>query len=214
MVEDGQQSPRQAIRAFVAQRVNGLQKSYLDPARRSLGAGRLAALRHAVSKEPGSTPDIWALEFEGMPNQLVGRGDRPSAGEQAVHTALTLYALHQQSQTVGMHAPGHEHSLGAAAKQMIAKEHAKYENLQEGEPPRRFAALITAESFSETAHYARQLVQQLRAAAIPLDYGLLAQQLYDLQNPYRADVVRLSWGRDFVQAYSHNAAEQDKQAER
>ena len=63
-------------------------------------------------------------------------------------------------------------------------------------------------------HYARQLVQQLRAASIPLDYGLLAQQLYDLQNPYRADAVRLSWGRAFARVSFDATMEQEERKER
>lgn len=98
-----------------------------------------------------------------------------------------------------MHVPGREHSLGAAVRSLVEKDSGKYARLEPGELPRRFAAMVTAQSMSETAHYARQLIQQLRSASIPLDYGLLAQQFYDLQNPYRADGVRLSWGRDYAQ---------------
>lgn len=214
MVERSLQNPRHAVRAFVAGRIHGIQEEYLSSTRRSVGARKLAALRHAAAKEPGSTPDIWGLEFEGMPDQLVGRFDRPSAGEYAVHGALTLYAIHQQSQSAEMCVLGWEHNLGAAIKRMIGRDPTRYESLQSGELPRRFAALVTAESFSETMHYARQLVQQLRAASIPLDYGLLAQQLYDLQNPYRADAVRLSWGRAFARVSFDATMEQEKRKER
>lgn len=156
-------------------------------------------MRRAVAKEPGAVPETWELEFDGMPDCLVGRGQDPSAGELAVHGALTLYALHQQSQTEAMHVSGKEHSLGAAVRMLTIKNSAKYDNLKPGELPRRFAAMVTAQSMSETTHYARQLVKQLRSTSIPLDYGLLAQQLYDLQNPRCADGVRLSWGRHFAQ---------------
>ena len=201
MVERSLQNPRHAVRAFVAGRIHGIQEEYLSSTRRSVGARKLAALRHAAAKEPGSTPDIWGLEFEGMPDQLVGRFDRPSAGEYAVHGALTLYAIHQQSQSAEMCVLGWEHNLGAAIKRMIGRDPT-------------FAALVTAESFSETMHYARQLVQQLRAASIPLDYGLLAQQLYDLQNPYYADAVRLSWGRAFARVSFDATMEQEERKER
>ena len=66
--------------------------------------------------------------------------------------------------------------------------------------PRRFRAFITAESMEETLHYARQIVQQLRGAAISLDYAKFATQLYDLQNPYRANKIRLAWGREYASA--------------
>ena len=214
MEERSSQNPRYAVQTFVAGRIHGIQEDYLSPTRRSVGARKLAALRHAATKEPGSTPDTWGIEFESMPAQLAGRFDWPSVGEYAVHGALTLYAIHQQSQSAEMCVLGWEHNLGAAIRQMIDGDPTRYESLQSGELPRRFAALVTAESFSEVMHYARQLVQQLRTASIPLDYGLLAQQLYDLQNPYRADTVRLSWGRAFARVSFDATAKQEENKER
>ena len=63
MVERSLQNPRHAVRAFVAGRIRGIQEEYLSSTRRSVGARKLAALRHAAAKEPGSTPDILGLEF-------------------------------------------------------------------------------------------------------------------------------------------------------
>ncbi len=191
--------PRELLRTYVSRCVAVLQSEYLSEGRRSTGARKLAVLRRAVAKEPGTVPETWGLEFDGMPDCLVGRGQAPSVGELAVHGALTLYAVHQQSQIEAMHMPGRKHSLGSAVRMLTIKDSAKYDNLEPGELPRRFAAMVTAQSISETTYYARQLVKQLRSASIPLDYGLLAQQFYDLQNPYRADGVRLSWGRDYAQ---------------
>jgi CRISPR system Cascade subunit CasB len=65
--------------------------------------------------------------------------------------------------------------------------------------PRRFSALVTAESIDEVAHYARQIVQQLRSVEVPLDYGRLAGQLYVFQYSYLRDRVRLEWAREFAQ---------------
>lgn len=192
-------SPRELLRTHVSRRVAMFQNEYLSEGRRSIGARKLAILRRAAAKEPGAVPETWGLAFDGMPDCLVGRGQDPSAGELAVHGALTLYALHQQSQTEAMHISGKEHSLGFAVRRLTIKDSVKYDNLEPGELPRRFAAMVTAQSISETTHYARQLVKQLRSASIPLDYGLLAQQFYDLQSPHRADGVRLSWGRDYAQ---------------
>ena len=171
-------------------------------------------LRHAITKNPGSDPDIWMIEFGELPENFVGNGPDASMAENAVHAALTLYSVHQQSQTIEMHQVGREHSLGSAIKQLILKNQSKYQNLEDGQMPRRFSALITAESFAEVMHYARQLIQQLRAEGIPLDYGLLAQQFYDLQDPYRADGVRLAWGRDFARAPIGINSEAKNMAER
>lgn len=183
---------------FVGKRISVIQKAYLSTSSQSKGARELAALRHAATKVPGGVADTWSLEFEGMPSELVGRGSEPSAGEWSVHAALTLYAIHQQSQMAPMHQRGREHGLGQAIRDLIFQESDRYANLEQGELPRRFAALVTAESFPETMHYARQLIGQLRSASIPLDYTLLARQFYDLQIPGRSDAVKLAWGRGFA----------------
>ncbi len=198
--ENVTKNQREQLRSYVSRRVSAIQSDYLSEGRKPTGARKLAVLRRAVGKDPGVIPETWSLEFDEMPDCLMGRGQGPSAGELAVHGALTLYAVHQQSQTEKMHVSGKEHSLGAAVRSLVEKAPAKYGSLESGELPRRFAAMVTAQSMPETIHYVRQIVQQLRSASIPLDYGLLAQQLYDLQNPYRADAVRLSWGRDYARS--------------
>jgi len=45
----------------------------------------------------------------------------------------------------------------------------------------------------------RDLVVLLRREEIPLDYGLLADQLYDWQQPGGAQLVRRSWGRSYLE---------------
>lgn len=198
--------------AFVGRRIEAIQNAYLSTSGHAKGARELAALRHAVTKVPGDVADTWSLEFEGMPTVLVGQGDVPSPGEWATHAALTLYAIHQQSQITPMHQRGREHGLGQAIRQLVQRDSNAYKSLEEGELPRRFAALVTAESFPEAVHYARQLVGQLRGEAIPLDYALLAQQFYDLQMPGRADTTKLAWGRGFAQYQKDDSQSQEQDA--
>lgn len=190
--------PEKSIGLFVHARISTMQGDYLSPNKKSRGARHLAMLRHALMMPIGSDADAWSLEFDGLPEQLVGRGPSASQGEIAVHATLTLYAVHQQGKSDPMHVRGYEHGLGNAVRQMVSRDHDRYANLEFGEMPRRFRALITAESMDETLHYARQLVQQLRGEDIPLDYALLAKQFYDLQNPYRASGVRIAWGRGYT----------------
>lgn len=201
-------NPRDELYRFVAGRVQRLQAAYLKGT--SAGLRQLAELRRAAGQEPGSYAPVWELEFEGMPNSLVGKNARdpaPSAGEWAVHVALTLYAVHQQSQETGMHVQGPNGRLGAAVRTLVWKSPERYTNLAPGEPPRRFAALVSAGSIEEVSHYLRQIVQILRGASVPLDYGQLACDVFDLQNPYRADAVRLAWGRDYARYASGQGAD-------
>lgn len=176
---------------FVAQRVQKLQSSYL---RGESGAtASLARLRRAISDEPGTNPVVWQ-ETLGLPAQFVGQGDGPSRAERAVHYAITLYALHQQSQGKSMHHKGY--GLGRAARQL-----GKDGGASEQAVLRRFQALGTATSLAEAATHARGLVTQLRGAGIPLDYGKLATEFVQFQDPRQIASVRLNWGRDYYRAY-------------
>lgn len=200
MTESETFDPERSITSYVQARISAIQNEYLSSSSKSRGARRLAVLRHAMTMPIGSSADAWPIEFDGLPAQLVGRRSEPSPGEFSVHAALTLYAVHQHGKSEPMHVPGREYGLGNAVRQMVLRERDRYANLEPGEMPRRFRALITAESMEETLHYARQLVQQLRGAGIPVDYACLAAQLYDLQYPYKADEVRLAWGRGYASA--------------
>jgi len=191
-------SDSDTLAQFVGRRIAWIQQAYRDPGR-SDGAAFLAELRKS-GPQPGSYPATWALEFEGFPESLIGVTDSPSWGERAAHLAFTLYAIHQQSQTEPMHQAGREHSFGSAVARLSAEPREGSDAMPFGKLPTRFAALGTASTFDEVGHYARQLVTQLRSAAIPLDYGRLARQLYQWQMPAGADAVRLQWGREFAGA--------------
>lgn len=197
MTDNNAQKPEQLMLAYMHGRICSIQNDYLSASGKPRGARKLAALRHALLMPIGSNADAWPLEFEGLPAELVGRGAEPSRAEIAVHAALTLYAVHQQGKTKPMYVPGAEHSFGAALRQLVCCDKERYSNLEEGEMPRKFRAFITADSMEETLHHARQLVQQLRADEIPVDYARFAAQLYTLQSPYTADKVRLAWGREY-----------------
>jgi len=194
------------VSRFVSHRIEQLQGGLLSESRSPNAVRKLAMLRRAAGKEPGSVPEVWNVEFSGMPEDLVGTGEAPSKGEWAVHVALTLYAVHQQAQVTGMHCRGSEdgrkRGIGNAVKRLRyaqSEELAKTGQVVDlDEMPHRFAAMVTAESIEEFAHYARQVVQQLRAESISFDYGLFAGQVFELQYPDRADRVRLEWGREFA----------------
>jgi len=196
MTDPPKTSRRQIIEEYAARRIARIQRAYLDSTQ-SEGAAWLAELRRSGA-EPGSSPATWVLEFEGFPETLMGRRDEPSHAERAVHLALTLYAVHQQSQRDQMHCRGREFGMGRAVAKLLARS----DSTDLDKPPTRFAALATADTFGEISHYARQLITQLRSASIPLDYGTLTGDLYQLQNPKTADSVRRVWGLDFAKRQS------------
>lgn len=119
MAENETMRPEESIAWFVNTRISSIQNDYLSANGKSRGARKLASLRHALLMPIGSDADAWPLEFEGLPSALVGRGPEPSAGEIAVHAALTLYALHQQGQSRPMHIRGAGHGFGNAIRQLV-----------------------------------------------------------------------------------------------
>ena len=108
--------PLRPLGALVDERVSGLQARYRN--NRSSGVSDLAALRRASTAEPGADPRIWELTLAGIPTPA-GAGDEPTAEERAAHAALTLYAVHQQSQSLPMHVPG-QGSAGRCARWVSA----------------------------------------------------------------------------------------------
>ncbi|UNX54046.1 type I-E CRISPR-associated protein Cse2/CasB [Georgenia sp. TF02-10] len=176
---------RTAVGALVATQAGRLQAAALrqDPRARAL----LAHLRHAVAKEPGTVPEIWAVTQVHPDDRSLP--DQPTPEERAAHAALTLFALHQQSRTRAMHQRGE--GLGHAVRRLAVAR---------GNEPavrRRFDAAATAQSFPEALQHLRGLVAQLQDESIPLDYGGLADDLLDLQQPDGARRVRRRWGRQY-----------------
>jgi CRISPR system Cascade subunit CasB len=181
--------PLRAIGHVVDSRVAALQERYRRNT--SGGVSDLAALRRAATESPGADPRVWELTLAGLPVEP-GAGDEPTDTERAVHAAMTLYAVHQQSQAAPMHRGGY--GMGRSVRLLGERTNAK------DAVRRRFEALGTAATFAELMQHSRGLVRQLRSAAIPLDYGQFADDLVALQSPAGADGVRLRWGRDYHRA--------------
>ena len=184
---------RESLAELVHQRVVNLQAKYL--AGTSAGVSQLAALRRAATQPVGADPRTWELTVAGV--SPWARDDDATTDEQAVHAALTLYAIHQQSRAQPMHRRGV--GLGAAVRALGRAPGT------EDAVRRRFEALGTAATFPELLHHARGLVRQLRSAGIALDYARLATDLRDWQDPARASTTRLRWGRE----YHRVASQQD-----
>lgn len=165
-----------------------------------------AQLRGALSREAGSVPELWALTLDGRPGYL---GDEPTRGEKAVHGALTLWALHQGSNTRPMHDTSDRPRSFASAIRIVAEGQSGDKRAEEAAIYRRFSAAVQAPTFEGLLVHLRSLVAQLEAAEIPCDYAGLAADLFTWQNPrYRTSVMR-NWGRQFArttQSYDPDVA--------
>ncbi|MFH8409594.1 type I-E CRISPR-associated protein Cse2/CasB [Streptomyces sp. NPDC018019] len=211
----------------------------------------LARLRRAAGRTVHETPDIWGIdgledlarvwekrrEANGAdpagseaPPELLSQHARHQregstrAEEDAVHVAVTLWALHQQSvRDAAMYEPGW--SLGRAVR-ALARGGGDAGPAADGEPepdrqqarsaPRlddelnetlrkRFVRIGTSTSFDMLAVRLREVVLLLRTARIPLDYARLADQLCRWQNEDLRASVRRTWGRELYLSYSRQA---------
>ena len=164
----------------------GLQ-TRLDDNKSRRARGELAALRRGVSRSPGELPEIWELIRVEVPD---GAGDAPTWEEIAVHTAMTLYAVHQQSRTEHMFSPGV--GLGSAARRLIGSPDEENPSARA-----RFNALVTSTTVAELRHHLRGFVSLLRARGFALDHAMLADDVLRFQQPGGAKQVRLTWARQY-----------------
>ncbi|WHM35059.1 type I-E CRISPR-associated protein Cse2/CasB [Streptomyces sp. BPPL-273] len=168
---------------------------------RSPAVAALARLRRGAGREAGETPDLWSL-IDTDPLHAPAEAMRPLSeqelerAENALHAALTLWAFHQQSRKVPMHRrhtrerPG---GLGAAVRRLMPADGT------DAPVRKRLVRAGTAPDLVTLAQRLRDIVALLRSAKtpVPLDYGLLAGQLYLWQWPDGPATVRRRWGRSF-----------------
>lgn len=188
------------LSTHVAKKASKLQQGYARNAADAVA--ELAILRRGVAQPPGQDAQLVVLTIAGLYDNPDGLPDEPTAAERAAYSALTLFAVHQQSHRgQSMHREGY--SMGRSAR-LLARRSAAEEAVRA-----RFTALATATTWAETMHHARGLVQQLRAYAIPLDYGQFARDLFDLQHARTTNRVRLAWGRHFYRVRDTDDAADD-----
>jgi len=159
----------------------------------------LARLRRGAGREAGETPDLWSL-IDTEPLHAHTEGSRPLSEQQltyaenALHATLTLWAFHQQSRGTAMH---RRHTrerptgLGAAVRRLMPAD-----GVDEA-VRKRLVRAGTAPDLVTLTQRLRDLVTLLRRDDIPLDYALLAGQLYVWQWPDGPASVRRRWGRSF-----------------
>lgn len=159
----------------------------------SAATAQLAQLRRGVGASPFQYPELLGIILEqedgteGIPEKYRGKGDQPSSAESAAYTALTLFALHQQSQNQPMHDA--EVSFGNAVGKLVGDTTTSMK--------KRFDSLLTAQTENARQHYLRSLITLLRSEGIAFDYGRFAVDYMRLLNPATRQKVMYRWNRDF-----------------
>lgn len=180
---------RRLVGQAVSRQVGMWQTALVDPHHPENAAVRatLARLRRIPADDP-SRPETWGITLPVVPVELAGGNDALSRAELAVHAALVLFAHHAQSSRERRHQS--RWSLGGAVRQLVEQDGGG-DGAQ-----RRFVSAATATTWTQRMHHLRSLIALFRSKDIPLDYGGLAADLYQLQHPGEVERVRLKWGRD------------------
>lgn len=181
-------SLRESVGTHVGAIASALQGAMQDPRRESSARAQLARLRRVPINDP-SQPSAWDVTLRELPDRLRSNDDGPSPAERAVHAALVLFAVHAQSATSASHARGV--GLGRAVRKVAGDEGS------DGPVTKRFHAFATATTWTQRLHHLRGLVTLMRSHNVAVDYGSLAQDLYQIQQPGGVERARLHWGRDF-----------------
>ncbi|MDT0433315.1 MULTISPECIES: type I-E CRISPR-associated protein Cse2/CasB [Streptomyces] len=256
--------PRPALslpRRSVLRTIGKLQTEYRSE--QSWAVGAVAQLRREAGRDAHTSPSAWGLihledlthlreqEQASAADETPGRAEPryfTSAGyaaqeqlelreDTAVHLAVTLWALHQQSiRDASMHMPAWP--LGRAVRRLAHQKTGTHDTPATASPPpagqnsdrtdgtspvgkveeasdsvrRRFVRIGVSSDTDVLGSRLREMTLLLRAARIPLDYGLLADQLLRWQDHNQQDDVRRSWGREYHRRYPSSPEGADKEA--
>jgi CRISPR system Cascade subunit CasB len=164
--------------------------------------GDLAHLRRGLGREPGSVPELWRFYTVIVEPGSDGQLPAPEALT-AEHAALTLFAVHQQSQTTSMHSSSVE--LGTALRRLRLSDRYSQEAVD-----RRVNAVANSSDSAELIAHLRGLVTQLKSITQPLNYTQLAEDIYAWNSPEERARVRRALGRQYWAWNERASADTDK----
>ena len=186
----------------------------------------LAKLRNSVGRSYIDCIEVWALIFERVPSEYLGKGASLSEFEGAIINALQLYAIHQQGNrktSVNVNYLDYPrrnigYSLSFLRKVEKAKEAELVNELDSIEEDttsevveskispvdRRFNTMISASSLDGLCYHLRQMIKLLKSRTqseedviqTKVNYAKLAEDLYLFAKGYK-DNLRLEWSRQY-----------------
>ena len=185
-------SKKSEIGYFVGKKIRMLQMES------ELGAGKamMADLRRGIGHEPGERPQLFGIILLDMPQEFMGKRGNATEAEWSCYTALTLFALHQQGfglKDRPMHVKENI-SMGRALSKMAKTfddPNAEKRSLQ------KLQAFATSVDMGDASYHLKSMIQLLRSKGIPIDYEMLAEDLYEFQSAAGKNRVNLRWGQDF-----------------
>lgn len=200
-------SKKEEIRNFVGKKIRSLQSEIAAAG----GKAALANLRRGVGREPGELPQLFGTILYEMPEDFLSQNGNATKEEWVCYISLTLYALHQQGHN------GENQEMHTREKIGIGKAMYRLALSYEGDPNaeqrmlQRLKTLVTAVDMKELSYHLRGIIQLLKSRDIPLNYEILAEDLYELQFPEGKNRVSLRWGQDFYGGRNKAESENEKE---
>lgn len=198
-----------AIGRYANRKILQFQKQYLSKGSdASKGRATLARLRRMGTDGYGSWLTVGDELFTDLPDFVLEEWEEERVLN-AVTATFRLYAQHQQSESEPMAlCKQGEEVKSAASRRSFGWScwRAGFSADKRGQDKspgikRRLASLESAVGFDGVEIQLRGLMSIVKNEGIPVDYYLLARDLYLLQIPACHDDVFLRWSRDYYQPY-------------
>lgn len=160
----------------------------------------LANMRNSADKDISNNVDALAYVFSNLSYGEDDRDGELSYMEQAIFTAIQMYAIHQQSNVESVLKFGNNDENESREKKYKANIGDALATLRSDESEsidKRFNAMITATNFNKLSYHLRQMIKILKSKSdAKVDYAKLAEDLYWFMIG-RKEEVRLSWARSY-----------------
>ena len=179
----------------------------------------LANMRNSADKDISNNVDALAYVFSNLSYGEDDRGGELSYMEQAIFTAIQMYAIHQQSNVESVLKFGNEDENESREKKKKYKANigdalATLRSDESESIDKRFNAMITATNFNKLSYHLRQMIKILKSKSdAKVDYAKLAEDLYWFMMG-RKEEVRLSWARSYYKYRKNEEMEGDIQNEK
>ncbi|MGN1197163.1 MAG: type I-E CRISPR-associated protein Cse2/CasB [Acetatifactor sp.] len=184
-------SKRKEIATYVKKKI-----ILLSEASEAFSRAELAKIRRGVGMMPGENPDLYGFFLQDMPEEFWSQKGDITKEEWACYLAITLYSLHQQSNSTKLHNmhTDKQESLGSALRKLArikGDDNARERLLK------RLQTIITSKDMNEFSYHLKGVITLLRNDGIPLNYAEFAQDIYDFQFEESKNKVGLRWGQDY-----------------
>lgn len=152
-------------------------------------AAILAELRRTVGRSLMSARDVWPFLYKILPADICHGDTAPTDKEEAIYSALQIYALCMQGSHTVTPDSTYKLSIGGSLRA------GKTDTLD-----KRFATLLIANDYDVLIRYLRQMIQIVKNTnTITINYPCLAQDLYRIRLGNISAVLR-KWALDYYVA--------------